>query len=156
MQNEQQLRDLGITPWQKANLIKLRDHLLTVDSAVFGMRKYCATKNGIAFNISHRPADLTECGSVACAVGHGPYAGIETIPGESWFEYSARVFVTANRRVWAFIFAAEWSWFDNTPSGAARRIDYVLEHGIDSAWPVELDRDDYFDDYIAEKGLPYE
>lgn len=33
------------------------------------------------------------CGTCACFAGHGPMAGVDFIPGESWTEYTERVFL---------------------------------------------------------------
>lgn len=80
---------------------------------------------------------ITEgCGTVGCAVGHGPTAGFAPLKGETWFRYTERVFlcedVNANPgyRKFSFLFGGEWSSYDNTPQGAGRRIEYALQHGV--------------------------
>lgn len=80
-----------------------------------------------------------ECGSVGCAVGHGPLAGIDAIKGEDWNEYCLRVFglaVQYDTKVendpWVWCFDRGWKHVDNTHSGAARRITYMLEKGVPS------------------------
>lgn len=71
------------------------------------------------------------CGTVGCAVGHGPMAGIRANPGELWDDYSERVFdLEVFGPEWTWCFDADWSSVDNTPQGAAKRIRYLLEHGL--------------------------
>ena len=65
-----------------------------------------------------------KCGSVACAVGHGPEAGVEAWVHESWLEYAYRAF---GEGVFDAFFSAYWSGYDNTPRGAAARICAVLD-----------------------------
>ena len=89
------------------------------------------------FNQYNQHACKHTCGTSACAVGHGPSAGIEPLRDESWVKYSKRVFIefTETDRLaelaWEWCFSDEWSEVDNTASGASRRIDYLLEHGLD-------------------------
>lgn len=83
------------------------------------------------------PEERTRCGSVGCAIGHGPEAGLEKHLGEDWLEYSERVFgLTPGEPAWHWCFDCEWSQSDNTPQGAAKRILWLLEHGL----PDEPDR----------------
>lgn len=77
------------------------------------------------------------CGTAACAIGHGPMAGIAPNVGEEWFAYSERAFIPRPDDVegdtveepWNWCFASEWSSTDNTVHGAAARIEYLLENG---------------------------
>lgn len=70
-----------------------------------------------------------ECGTVACAVGHGPAAGLAALPGENWEAYEQRVFGVTLAE-WTWCFASSWGAIDNTPQGAAKRIRYMLELGV--------------------------
>lgn len=88
---------------------------------------------------------LSDCGTVACAVGHGPAAGIPlgrtfvdrhttawsglkstTI---DWDGYSGRNFAPHFESAWQWMFGGDWGSIDNTAQGAAARIRYVLKHG---------------------------
>lgn len=92
-------------------------------------------------------AQLGSCGTAACAVGHGPAAGIlfreeeltesyVWVDGEEvtasvpdWDIYSTRFCPTekyAETHLFAFLFGSAWDEVDNTPHGAAARIRYVL------------------------------
>lgn len=85
---------------------------------------------------------VDKCGTVACAVGHGPAAGI-LVPRSmldstnglypiDWVKYSG-LFVGLNwthrrpqRDLWHFLFAGAWAEVDNHHYGAAARIRYIL------------------------------
>lgn len=74
---------------------------------------------------------LIECGSVGCAVGQAPFAGVPKRLGEDWTEYSERVFGIAYEDArWDWCFGFDWAAVDNTPEGAGRRILWLLEHGL--------------------------
>lgn len=68
------------------------------------------------------------CGTAACAVGHGPAAGI--FPGpttSSWFEYCTEEFCPTGTPLFRFMFGPDHV---NCPNAAARRINYVLTFGL--------------------------
>jgi len=71
---------------------------------------------------------IGDCGTVACAVGHGPTAGIAATDYENWDDYSDRVFDLSSTE-WSWCFSSSWSTTDNTHQGAAKRIRHMLEHG---------------------------
>ena len=86
-------------------------------------------------------AKYEQCGTVACAVGHGPLAGIPAIPGEGWIMYASRCFIGSvteedngfegeYNRLFKYLFGEKWASFDNTPQGAAARIRYFLDKGL--------------------------
>lgn len=78
----------------------------------------------------------TRCGTIACAAGHGPAAGvIATIDGCSWDEYILEEFgvewrCNSGDANWSYLFAWNWELFDNTPQGAGERIEYFLANGV--------------------------
>lgn len=80
----------------------------------------------------------SECGAVACAIGHAPAAGIPALPGEYWAPYAVRVFELLHNE-WVWCFDGEWECIDNTPQGAAKRIRYLLAFGPPSDWKEQLD-----------------
>lgn len=88
----------------------------------FHMEQFC-TRQGL----SYRPIEW-QCGTVGCAVGHGPAAGIAPLPNESWPAYAERVFMLDQRK-WLWCFSPHWSHIDNTAVGAAARIRYLLHYG---------------------------
>ena len=165
MLSEQQLLELGIDAERKANLLKLRDHLKTVPQEKFFMGAYLAT--GIGDQDLYSPyrnfKELTldkinpvevlhTCGSVSCAIGLGPTAGIPVGDSLTWRTYSMTNFVACNSilsgKADDFLFRSGWKSIDPTPMGVAKRIDILLEKGLE-CWPTgELS---YFKD-----NLPYE
>jgi hypothetical protein len=118
---------------QRANLAKLAAYLWTLpaDYPDFGMDMFTKDqRRGMGF---HAPY-AAECGTAACAAGHGPKAGVEPLPGETWRTYSQRAFVPCedafNCPAWEWVFAAGWCRTDNTAHGASARIGWMLNHGV--------------------------
>lgn len=85
-----------------------------------------------AANRGYYPHDMTDekyatCGSTACAVGHGPLAGIPPNHGEDWWSYCKRVFgVEEETSEWNWLFDSWWAKIDNTAEGASARIKWYL------------------------------
>lgn len=121
------------------NLLKLATYLLSGElKAEFDM---------ISFTDSVLPIEQanfkTECGTVGCAAGHGPYAGIPKHSTETWMEYIYRVFDIANGAYnynsrWVWLFSGTWRYTDNTPQGAAKRILYLIRHGLPDDWEEQM------------------
>lgn len=135
---------------QRANLQKLADYLSAIPENYeqFSMGTFYADDHG-----GHLPLDLVKkldhvpCGTIACAVGHGPSAGIPIIDeDESWTSYAERALIPPNepQRVYAFdwMFAGRWEYTDDTPQGAAKRIEYYLEHGLPDNFEEQMYGDD--------------
>ncbi len=127
------------TEARNANLKKLADYLLAIpeDYTQFHMDDFCSYHSKQSSSVLAKPFEathaLTQCGTVACALGHGPAAGIEPRFDESWRTYAMRCFIPPsgfNSYEYQFIFGAEWSIVDNTPQGAAKRILFYLKNGI--------------------------
>jgi len=118
-----------LTDEQRANLATLAAYLLTLPADYLGFDMLDFASDDADF--AHVPA----CGSVACAIGHGPKAGIEPFNGEDWFDYTDRAFVMhdgdgANDDPFQWCFGCSWHAVDNTPHGAAQRILCMLESGV--------------------------
>lgn len=121
----------GLTKKQRANLSKLADYLekLPEDYREFDMSRFCGSPTGPFITA------MPLCGSVGCAVGHGPDAGIPPLADEKWDEYSNRVFISAHMGgAWEWCFSGAWSDTDNTPQGAAARIRWFLEKDLPADW----------------------
>lgn len=107
------------TPEQRTNLLALADYLESGSlNLEFSMNIFQGGEGGGMY--------ATECGTVGCAIGHGPSIGIVARKGELWHLYANRVF--GNEISW--MFSENWALVDNTPRGAAARIRYALKHGI--------------------------
>lgn len=124
----------------RANLRKLADHLMTLqpgreqaDGTIFDMGKWIVRYGGrrelASAIILHE--DLNgeyPCGTAACAVGHGPRAGIPINGQKSWESYCCNNFVeSVFSEEFAFMFSGDHV---NCPHAAARRINYLLENGL--------------------------
>ena len=111
-----------ITPEQAKNLEQLATYLegLPEDYEWFDMLSY---------------SEEAECGTVACACGHGPEAGIKIKFGEEWDDYAVRAFgVSYLSENWDFLFSASWASYQPTHKQAAERIRVFLKDGIPEAF----------------------
>jgi hypothetical protein len=133
-----------LTKAQRANLDKLATYLegLPEDYAHFEMSDYIVggEKEDVA-RYALENGGVNACGAVACAIGHGPAAGVLVNPKDierdrygvyvDWEGYARTNFgcrTDTTRRNW-WMFAGDWSGVDNHPHGAAARIRYILAHG---------------------------
>lgn len=121
---------------KRKNLKKLADYLLKGElKAKFNMSRYTGHKI-----FTDEDMYATDCGTIGCAVGHGPFAGVLKNEKELWDEYSERCFIDDTRNsAYGFLFAGEWEDVDNTPQGAAKRILYFLENGIPENWEEQIE-----------------
>lgn len=120
--------EVSLTEEQRYNLKTLADYLLSdALKSDFTMSYFCSY-SPLGYGVS-------TCGTVGCAVGHGPFAGVPKDPDEKWSAYSYRMFIdteidNAADLAWDFCFSNIWSAYDNTPQGAGHRILYLLKHGV--------------------------
>jgi hypothetical protein len=83
--------------------------------------------------------DSTTCGTTGCAVGFGPFAGILKEHYETWFSYVKRTLVPQVGSVeFDWCFSAYWNQVDNTPEGAAKRIQLMLDTGVPNTFRYSL------------------
>ena len=129
---------------QRHNLAVLADYLerLPADYAYFDMYNYLSADEADLCDQQHyalHNGGLGQlgCGTAACAVGHGPAAGVlfsldelEDEDGDlDWERYALRFCPAATdpeQAVFTFLFGSNWKYSDNTVHGAAARIRYVL------------------------------
>ena len=149
----------NVTPRRRANLEKLADYLegLPRDYSHFEMSVYADHEGDHDFGgetfeeaMHDRPEEtVQDCGTVACAVGHGPAAGIPfaqchlrkepRFNGEGyiydldWDSYATN-FVPLRSSDWSWMFDSDWSGVDNHHWGAAARIRYYLDKGLPEHW----------------------
>lgn len=137
-----QYRSVEISEEQIANCRRLIAYLRTLPSDYpdFEMKTFVS---GDGNSYAHVPV----CGTAACAVGHGPAAGIAPLEsGEWWADYSARAFVGCqpedcdeeNDWAWEWCFDSPWSQVDNTVHGAAARIEMMLDQGVPENWRQQM------------------
>lgn len=108
------------------------------------------TWNGPAVHAYARDinAFLNNCGTVACAIGHAPAAGIpiaksqierrrigriSVVTGIKWSRYAENFVPQSDARAmdgqWDWLFGPGWALCDNHHWGAAARIRYLLDKG---------------------------
>lgn len=133
---------LNITPEQRANLLKLADYLYALPEnydkfhmGTFATRKsedeLCGYREITPLKVLN---ELHVCGTTACAIGHGPVCGIKPIPLDTgWDTYAGRAFGTEfGSRLFSLCFSDAWEEYDNTAKGAAQRIYFLLDNGLES------------------------
>lgn len=130
-----------LTEEQVDNLYTLAEFLETLppDYGNFEMKVFLRHRNGGGNNYITEKSILVQeqnvCGTVACAIGHGPTAGIAPSKNrEDWWVYAKDKFTNHNNEVFEWCFGADWSYYDNTPHGAAARIRYMLSNGVPNYW----------------------
>lgn len=129
---------MSLTRAQRRNLAKLAAYLegLPRDYRHFNMGYYLKLKsNGDELAYVRKNGGVASCGTVACAVGHGPAAGIlfrsgDFVWGEPhWRAYAERFVPKEHGPDCEWAFGGSWSHHDNHHWGAAARIRYLLKHG---------------------------
>lgn len=78
------------------------------------------------------------CGTVGCAIGHGPYAGIPKSNTEHWIYYGMSNFTNNSIALHHWLFHYTWESTDNTPEGTAKRILYTLKFGLPNNWREQM------------------
>lgn len=135
---------MTLTTQQRQNCAQLATYLekLPLDYKHFGMRTFMQSPEGETdleefgeYALNNGGVDQFPCGTAACAVGHGPAAGLlftldEMPDGASpdWGLYSQR-FADESSSEWLWMFSGTWSNIDNSHRGAAARIRYLLNDG---------------------------
>lgn len=117
---------------KKQNLLKLAEYLLGDLKAKFDMGTFSQIDERLdASTVERFRINETDCGSVGCAIGHGPYAGIPK-GKESWRQYynrSFRIYDHGFNTEYFWLFDARWVDVDNSSEGAAKRILWFLVEG---------------------------
>lgn len=115
-----------MTDEHRANLRKLANYLKTIPQDRFDMNFFAAKKGMVI------PMEKYDCGTVCCAAGHGPHAGIPFAEEDyCWEGYTQRVFgVNYFDDAYMWMFSAGWAAIDNSPQGAAKRIEMFLDETI--------------------------
>lgn len=116
-----------MTQEQKQNLLKLARYLWKRKPGKwFNMKFLTNDKRGCDFELSDAEP-FVDCGTVGCALGWAPAAGVATKNGEGWERFAVRAFdLPFFSRSWAFLFDMNW---DSNPRLAAARIVHLLLQG---------------------------
>lgn len=159
-----------LEPEHFANFTKLADFLaaLPVDYKYFHMGSYAEARVEDPDNPGFkkyayfdpkdvdRPTDEWSCSTTACALGHGPAAGVHTphLASFGWASYAEVCFGTSvandtRPHVYGWCFSGLWDTIDDTPQGAALRIRYMLRNGLPEDHEDQLNGEA---DYLFKKG----
>ena len=116
----------------KENLQRMADHIRTVPQEMFDMSVY---RQGDHNSI--------ECGSVGCVIGHCIHLAPQLIRKSygnvdftSWSERYTEIDCSSDE--WLFCFCGEWVNVDNTPEGAALRIEWLINNGLPGDWEDQM------------------
>lgn len=116
------------------NLKKMADYVVTIDKEKILMNRFRVTDKK---NI--------ECDSVGCVIGHCTVLDRENIIknylDENYvilFHKWSLNFTGLRGNEWDWCFGASWYKVDNTPIGASKRINYLLEHGLPKNWYEQM------------------
>lgn len=138
---------IKLTEKSKENLCKLATYLqsLPEDYSHFGMAQWFKVR-GMSEVAKWLEGKMQTCGTVACAAGHGPAAGIP-VPKDlwnydygncaNWSEYCRREFlevlepgdISQQNLAMQWCFGGRWAAVDDHHYGAAARIRYLLNKG---------------------------
>lgn len=93
-----------------------------------------------------------ECGTTACALGHGPLFGIGRLNNLSWVSYCACNFTgCGDAETFNWLFGGQWAGIpghDDRKSAAKRLAWHVLK-GHDSTYPSDVFKWDRWDEFLA-------
>ena len=111
----------------------MADHIRTIPQRMFDMGTY------------REGQEITpECNSIGCAIGHCTVLdpNPDDIPrwGGGRIEYGWWSFnftrLGVNQQKWCF--DSHWTLADNSPEGAALRIEWLLSHGLPKDWRRQM------------------
>jgi hypothetical protein len=126
---------------KRENLQKMADHIRTIPQELFDMRHYRSNKD------SCNPAadeQEYECNSVGCVIGHcltlAPNLVTRCPEGVIQFADWSVEFTNTYwfGDEWSWCFSHVWEQFDNTPEGAALRIEWLLKNGLPEDWKRQM------------------
>ena len=127
----------------RKNLKRMADYIRTIPQSRFNMKFY-----GSDFEM------IPECHSVGCAIGHcsvfatkkdlNKYNICNEFDFVAWSEKFTGL--KAGLKKWSWCFAGSWNEIDNTPEGAVKRIEWLLNYGLP---------DDYIEQQNGTKPLCY-
>lgn len=135
---------MTLTRSQRRNLAKLATYLESLPRRYrhFEMSDFTGLNadDPSILKYAQHNGGIASCGTVACAVGHGPAAGIlfrreeirfdmwDQVYRADWWTYGTR-FAPDEDGHFDWAFGGDWSGVDNHHWGAAARIRYLLKHG---------------------------
>ena len=88
-----------------------------------------------------------ECGSVGCTIGTCTVLDVENVMNNFRFPDGEIKFLSwsvdftgllGGKAEWDWCFGSTWSKTDNTPTGAALRIEWLLKYGLHENWNCQM------------------
>jgi len=117
------------------NLLKMAAHIRTIPQDRFEMGVFRPYYDYVA----------QECFTVGCVIGHcTALDNPGNIPrhkdGDIDFRGWSVSFtgLSLNSSCWYWCFSSNWEDVDNTPEGAARRIEWLVENGLPANWHSQM------------------
>ncbi len=115
------------------NLKLMADYIETVPPEMFDMRTF--RDRGFETEI--------KCNSVGCVIGHCVHLGPEFVIitcGKIEFMFWSIRFTGLHYQQdqWKWCFDSNWDEFDNTPTGAAKRIRWLIANGLPENWEEQM------------------
>lgn len=115
----------------RENLQRMADHIRTVPQEKFSMEIYREDNT-----------PTTECNTVGCVIGHCIYLGIPVYhtdgDQDSGIDYLLWAWQFTGMSPYTdefkWCFSMFWENIDNSPTGAALRIEWLLNHGLPDNW----------------------
>ena len=111
----------------KLNLLRAANYIEKIPQSAFSMRLF-------------RSGDekTHECGAIGCVIGHCTVLDApENLPlyknngGINFWRWSENFFgCKVHSPEWEWCFSSNWKGVDNTPTGAAARIRYLVKNGV--------------------------
>lgn len=120
------------------NLERMAHHIRTVPQEKFSMDDFRP------FTICYYGWDKTECDTVGCVIGHCTILSSEPLPrtddGIIKFKLFSELFtgLPVHGPAWCWCFSGLWENTDNTPTGAALRIEWLLNNGLPENWKAQM------------------
>lgn len=116
----------------KENLRKMADYVETIPQENFDM-EYFRFEDDTSY----------KCDSIGCVIGHCTVLddpkNIPLYPdGGIFFSEWSYKFTGISEEEWDWCFSEDWAHTDNTPTGAAKRIRFLLENGLPEDWEDQM------------------
>jgi len=118
----------------RENLNRMADYIETIPQDRFDMHTFRTGES-----VNH------ECDSVGCVIGHCTILDKNPLPMhrfgyidfDSWSSDFTGLDSFSDE--WRYLFFGLWTAVDNTPTGAAKRIRYLIEHGLPEDWHEQIE-----------------
>jgi hypothetical protein len=122
------------------NLRKLAAFLRTVPNEKFGMQRFADLRHENVWVATPQDVAQHGCGTAGCALGWSVSLFVPPKPRSCdnqltmWKGHSYKHFGIRSGARWEWLFGGDWAEGDDTPDGAADRIDWLIEHGLPKDW----------------------